>query len=216
MKMRMNIGCGQTPTAGWNNYDNSIAVLLANVPGVVSLARRLRLLDARQYEFAEFAGHAKIQWADGTRRIPAPPGSVDVLYTSHMLEHLTRADAVRFLRLALTALAPGGLVRIAVPDLRHHVDAYLKDGDAEAFMRNILLGKEHAVGFVARMKLLLLGERHHQWMYDGRSLCAMLTAVGFEDARVLPDGITGIANPGSLDLAERSPESVFVEARRPR
>ena len=44
----------------------------------------------------------------------------------------------------------------------------------------------------------------------------MLTAVGFEDARVLPDGITGIANPGSLDLAERSPESVFVEARRPR
>jgi hypothetical protein len=61
---------------------------------------------------------------------------------------------------------------------------------------------------------LALGEREHQWMYDGVSLCAMLVDAGFEDARVLPAGSAGIPDPGQLDLAERWPESVFIEARK--
>ena len=81
-------------------------------------------------------------------------------------------------------------------------------------MRHTLLGKEHSAGLFGRLLLLVLGERHHQWMYDGPSLCAMLIEAGFESAQVLPAGITSIPNPGQLDLAERSPESVFVEARK--
>jgi len=214
--VRINIGCGQTPTAGWENFDNSIGVLLARTPALLRLAKWLRILNRQQLQFAEFAARARIAWADATRRIPARTGSVDVLYSSHMLEHLSREGAARFLRLAYTALAPGGIIRIAVPDLRHHIDAYLANGDADEFMRNTLLGKEYAPGIFGRVMHLVLGERHHQWMYDGRSLCAMLIDAGFEDVHVLPAGRTGIPDPGQLDLAERSPESVFVEARKRR
>jgi SAM-dependent methyltransferase len=214
MTVRINIGCGQTPTAGWDNFDNSIGVLLARSPAALRVAKWLRILNRQQIQFAEFAARARIAWADATRRIPARTGSVDVLYSSHMLEHLSRDGAAKFLRIAHTALAPGGIIRIAVPDLRYHVEAYLASGDADTFMRHTLLGKEQGAGFLGRVLHLIVGERHHQWMYDGRSLCAMLTAAGFEDARVLPAGITGIPDPGQLDLAERSPESVFVEARK--
>jgi hypothetical protein len=52
-------------------------------------------------------------------------------------------------------------------------------------------------------------------MYDGPSLCRLLEQQGFRDVRVWPAGETGIPIPGDLNLRERSPESVFVEARKP-
>ena len=32
MTVRINIGCGKTPTNGWINFDNSPAIKLANSP----------------------------------------------------------------------------------------------------------------------------------------------------------------------------------------
>ena len=49
-------------------------------------------------------------------------------------------------------------------------------------------------------------------MYDGKSLCNLLSSAGFEEPRILETGLTTIPDPGMLDLKERSPESVFVEA----
>ena len=49
-------------------------------------------------------------------------------------------------------------------------------------------------------------------MYDGKSLTRLLSEAGFVDARVMPAGLTNIADPHGLDLAERAAESVYVEA----
>ena len=49
-------------------------------------------------------------------------------------------------------------------------------------------------------------------MYDGRSLARLLVESGFVGATVMPAGTTNIPDPGSLDLEERSEESVYVEA----
>ena len=49
-------------------------------------------------------------------------------------------------------------------------------------------------------------------MYDGKSLCNLLSSAGFEEPRILETGLTTIPDPGMLDLKERSHESVFVEA----
>jgi hypothetical protein len=43
----------------------------------------------------------------------------------------------------------------------------------------------------------------------------LLTISGFECARALPPGQTGIKDPGSLDLYERSSESIYLEALAP-
>jgi hypothetical protein len=52
-------------------------------------------------------------------------------------------------------------------------------------------------------------------MYDGPSLVRLLNGEGFFGARIVPPGVTGIADPGALDLRERADESVYVEARKP-
>ena len=211
--MRINIGCGQTPTEGWHNYDNSLSVRLAQVPLVVGWLDMLKLLAPSQKEMIAAARAKRIRYANAVERIPEPDHSVEVLYTSHMVEHLDRDEVQRFFAEARRVLKQGGIIRIAVPDVRFHIDRYLQTGDADGFIEGIRLGRRKPRGFVQRAKHSVVGDREHHWMYDGPSLCRSLSSAGFVDARVLETGSTTIPDPGSLDLAERAPESVFVEAR---
>ena len=209
---RLNIGCGATPTPGWVNYDGSIGVHLAALPALVSVMTKLGLLSNMQYHLISVVKQEGIKYANAVKRIPEPDHSADVLYTCHMLEHLDRREVELFLKEARRVLIPDGIIRIAVPDLKYHIENYLKDQDAEAFIRNIQLAGNKPKGLIEKLKHFIVGERHHLWMYDGVSLCRLLLASGFRNPRVLGAGQTTIPNPGRLDLAERVPESVFVEA----
>ncbi len=213
--LRVNIGCGQTPTAGWKNFDNSWSIRLSSHPTATRLLSLAGFITPTRMSFLTMARRANIQWADATRRIPLETGSVDALYSSHMIEHLDRAEANRFLNEARRVLRSGGVLRLAAPDIRFHVDNYLTDLDADHFIAMTLLTRPRLRGLRAKLKYLAVGDRDHQWMYDGNSLVKLLTAVGFADARVMPAGATLISEPAALDLSERSPESVFVEALNP-
>ena len=115
--VRINVGCGATPTLGWLNFDNSPTVRLSRHPLMLALLRHVRLIAEEQLRFASVAREAQIRWADASVRIPLADGTVGVVYTSHMLEHLDCLEARRFLTEILRVLAPGGIVRVAVPDL---------------------------------------------------------------------------------------------------
>jgi len=214
--MRVNIGCGRTPTEGWRNFDNSPSLLLARVPLLPRVLRRTRLLSAAQAEFVDWARAHGVEHADATRTLPLATGSCEAVYSSHMLEHLDRAGATAFLSEALRVLAPGGVLRLAVPDLGRLVESYVASRDADRFIASSLLAVPAPRSLVQRLRAAAVGPRHHQWMYDGASLCALLGACGFEDAREVAAGETGLADPGALDLFERADESVYVEARKPR
>ena len=62
--------------------------------------------------------------------IPFVDESFDVVYHSHVLEHFSRSQAVFFLRECFRVLKPGGLLRVAVPDLENIVRAYVAALDA--------------------------------------------------------------------------------------
>lgn len=64
--------------------------------------------------------------------IPFADDSFDVVYHSHVLEHFSRSQAVFFLRECFRVLRPGGLLRMAVPDLENIARAYLAALDAAA------------------------------------------------------------------------------------
>ncbi len=147
--------------------------------------------------------------------LPFEPNSVKVLYSSHMLEHLDRVEARKFLAEAMRVLAPGGIIRLVVPDLQMRARAYLQTGDADTFM-SALGSREHSLHtFGAKLKFLALGDRGHQWMYDAASLVALLESCGFIGARSVNAGETSIADPGELDLRERMEESIYIEAWKP-
>lgn len=212
--MRINVGCGQTPTPGWRNFDNSPSLRLAQVPLVPELLRKLGLINHIQYKFVQFAREHQIEHGDARKGLPVGDGSVDVVYSSHMLEHLDSIEASAFLREAFRVLRPGGILRIAVPDLENQVAQYEESGDADAFIEGTYLCVPRARSFGERLRLMLAGTRHHQWMYDGRSLVRILQVHGFVNAEVLPPGQTKIEAPGALDLGERATESVYVEGEK--
>ncbi|MBA3704730.1 MAG: methyltransferase domain-containing protein [Bacteroidetes bacterium] len=49
--------------------------------------------------------------------IPFPDNSFEVIYHSHVLEHFPKAKAEDFIKECYRVLNPGGMIRIAVPDL---------------------------------------------------------------------------------------------------
>jgi len=213
--MRVNVGCGQTPTVGWLNYDNSISLLLARIPGLSALLSQTGVLGDQQRRFIEFARSCRIRYANAVRHIPLASGSVEVLYSSHMIEHLDRTEVVSFLTEARRVLSSGGVIRIACPDLRRKAEAYLTSGDADAFVESLHICRPRPRTLVRRLCFLLVGPRHHQWMYNGESLCRLLLSVGFTDVSIVSAGRSRLPDLGSLDLKERVEESIYVEAVAP-
>src|SRR5690606_23946475 len=63
---------------------------------------------------------------DVARGIPAGDASVDMVYHSHMLEHIPRDRVGDFLREVRRVLKPGGVHRIVVPDLELLVRRYVE------------------------------------------------------------------------------------------
>ncbi len=49
--------------------------------------------------------------------IPFPDRSFDVVYHSHVLEHLSKSEASKFLKECSRVLRPQGVLRVVVPDL---------------------------------------------------------------------------------------------------
>ncbi len=66
-----------------------------------------------------------IRAADISRGIPYPDQTFSVVYHSHLLEHLQKQEAFSFIQDCYRVLKPGGVIRIAVPDLEQIARSYL-------------------------------------------------------------------------------------------
>jgi SAM-dependent methyltransferase len=79
-----------------------------------------------------------VRACDLRQGLPFPDRSFDVVYHSHVLEHLPRAAAIPFLSDVARVLRPQGMLRVVVPDLERIARLYLESlegviaGDAAA------------------------------------------------------------------------------------
>jgi FkbM family methyltransferase len=83
-----------------------------------------------------------------TRRsgFPCAADSVAAVYSSHMIEYLDRSEARAFPAEVWRVLSPGGMVRIAVPDLSPLIGRYGLTGDADEFVTRIRVGLNPPAG----------------------------------------------------------------------
>ncbi|MEP7375337.1 MAG: methyltransferase domain-containing protein [Chitinophagaceae bacterium] len=71
----------------------------------------------------------KCNFLDG---IPFETGRFDLVYHSHVLEHFAKADGEKFIAECYRILKPGGVIRIALPNLEVIAKEYLKNLDRAA------------------------------------------------------------------------------------
>lgn len=138
-RLLVHLGCGEIDKPGWVNVD---ARSFPHVHVVTQRPDRLSLF---------------------------PDGSVDLVYLSHVLEHLPRARIGSALSEFFRILRPGGTVRVSVPDFDLLVEMYQSSG------RNVMAITQPLMG----------GQRSewdfHYTVFNRPHLQGLLEGAGFED-----------------------------------
>jgi SAM-dependent methyltransferase len=60
------------------------------------------------------------------KRLPLPSEDAELIYSSHFLEHIPKANVDAFLRECYRVLQPNGLLRLVLPDFEEMARTYLK------------------------------------------------------------------------------------------
>jgi predicted SAM-dependent methyltransferase len=189
-QLRLNLGCGHVTPPGWLNVDGSNRAWLASrFPAVDRLLTGAKLIPP-----SEFTGHTT--YANISRAFPWPDGTASAVYMGEVLEHFTAETGEALVRRCHRVLAPGGVLRLRVPDNARFWTNYLKEYAAvrerprqewttehtrwiEWFFRDICVTKPgrftpHSFG------------HYHKWMYDDVSLIALFEKVGFREVDRMP------------------------------
>lgn len=124
-------------------------------------------------------------YMDGTKPWIFEDGSLSHVYADNMIEHVPLAGGRVFFAEAYRCLRPGGVIRLVTPDVRTHVDMYLKGGDV---VQSNLADEYRSLGVVIEHPIDLLrtpiGEfgHHSGYVYDFETLDAELQRAGFKPA----------------------------------
>jgi predicted SAM-dependent methyltransferase/glycosyltransferase involved in cell wall biosynthesis len=158
--IRVNLGSFTVMFKGWKNID---------------------ILDVSQYANAHGFEFIKCDVKDG---LPFKANSVEMIYSSHMFEHLTRPEIQAVLNDCNRVLKLNGPIRIAVPDLDTLVHLY-----AEGSLKKIITDNEgvNAAPDNAAAFWHILTD-NHKTALDFPGMTNMLLQAGFTDIRKAQPG----------------------------
>jgi len=201
----INLGCGLSVASGWLNLDNSLNARLAKHRLLRKVLWKLGVLSDHHYSVK---WPASVISYDLRKPLPYAGSSIDYVYTSHFLEHLSRDHAQKLIKEAHRVLKRGGIIRIVVPDLALGVRQYV------AAMQVDPQNAKAATEFLEWLQLSRPNVRDpHLWMYDAPSLAAMLKDCGFINAVVCEYKKGRVPDCDILD--NRPIDSLHLEAEKP-
>lgn len=150
---------------------------------------------------------------DLRRRLPFGDGSVHILFTEHLLEHLDYEEEVPLLlRECHRVLQHDGLLRVVVPDGERYLRSYCEPGWSAMEDFSPLLELR---SFRTKMEVVNAHMRlryQHRFSYDYEALEVALRDAGFTNVVRKEFGMSFLQE-ACLDTPERSSESLYVEAR---
>lgn len=154
-KLKLHIGCGTNYFEDWTNIDNNSD-------------NNIQRLD--------------LNW-DLRNPLPYDDDSVDFIFNEHFLEHLSVQEGLIALMGFRRILKPGGVLRVAMPDLADVVKLYNNDNwkaeNAEFFAK-------FGLDFIqTKAELINISFRAwgHQWLYDWEELNRRLKEAGFTNIK---------------------------------
>jgi predicted SAM-dependent methyltransferase len=164
---QLNFGCGQFPLPGWTNIDNG---------------------DGVNWTAPQLEGVIHLDVFEALEELP--PGCARFITSEHFFEHFTLEDGHRIIGGWFAALAPGGVLRIVMPDLEREARLYLRqlhvaDDAAVDYHRRSWLNTRYAFQpreQLTRAMVLNFGMRldGHKFFYDLETITQSLRLAGFE------------------------------------
>lgn len=203
--MNLNLGCGSHLIDGWVNVDYALGARLMKIPFFRTFNRKARLFNLDWND--EICLHnlaKKFPWADS---------AIDIIYSSHTLEHFSKEDGLRLLAECHRVLRTKGIIRIVVPDLRHVVEEYLEGNiKADNFVEELGVLYEDSNNALKK-RLSPFFSFPHKCMYDNARLLEILDGIGF-DASTRDTLDSEIEEIRMVELVGRTENAVIVEGRK--
>jgi len=217
--IKLNLGCGSVRPQSWINTDSS---LNANVQRIPLIGKSIaRLFNPVQYD------SSNIVYMNLNKKWRYADNSIDIVYASHLFEHLSLKATAIFLKEAYRTLKPGGVMRIVVPDLfqisKKYINEYEKldsNQDTTIFiMWAINMHREGQYGnpnFFKKLVYEFQGYPHqHKYMYDPKSLSHTVLKYGFESPLLLEYGVSTYINEiKDVEGTKESYLSVYLEVKK--
>lgn len=200
--VKVNLGSSLLVADGWVNIDCNLSALVAGWPrpalrGAYRLARISAELSEAEYidllERHRFI-HYNLEYG-----IPLPDATVDYLFASHFLEHLSQRHGELLTHEAARVLRPGGVIRIAVPDL---TACMVRDQTGDRGPALDAISDDRGLGHFAR----------HRYMYDFPMLVDLLNRAGLGDVRRCEFREGRVPD---IEVLDNRPGSLVVEAAKP-
>jgi predicted SAM-dependent methyltransferase len=155
-----------------------------------------------------------VEW-DSRRTLPIGDGGARGIRAEQFVEHLeTREELPSFLADCRRALAPGGTLRVIVPDAERYLQAYCR-GDLTGFW-DLEVPNPFPDDLPTRMDVInhVFHQWHeHRWAYDFETLEHRLRAAGF--TRICRAGYLSSCDPAlGQDRDVHAAYSLYVEATK--
>jgi SAM-dependent methyltransferase len=179
-RLYINIGCGPTGQIdGFENLDNSLAVLLAKSNILKILLYKLNIISSEKYH----ADWSSVKWCNVSKGLHYSNGSVDKIYSSHFLEHIPQDKGLFVLGECFRILKPGGVFRIVVPDMLWYASKYVQCTIDLVNGIDLSDNRSYHDDFINTICGAYLSKSRfglgHSYMYDLPTLVSMLKYVGF-------------------------------------
>jgi len=147
--------------------------------------------------------------ADISKGLPIESDSLDYAVSIHSLPEVSYPDLVPTLAELRRVLKPGGVLRVALPDLDRGIAAYQR-GDKDYF----LIPDDEVKSVGAKFIVQMLWYGYTRLLFTHDFIIEMLEKAGFSKAERCSHKVTRSAWPEITDLDNREAESLFVEATK--
>ena len=180
--VKLNVGCGTDYKDGWINVDNNSD-------------DNIKKLD--------------LNW-DLTNPLPYKKNSMDFIFNEHFLEHLTVEEGQNAIKDFMRVLKPGGVLRIAMPDL----EVVVNDYSNIPLEKNPVI-KRFNIDFVrTRAEWLNMSFRWwgHKWLYDWEELERRLQEAGCK--KIKRQKLKQSSHPELRNLEIRDESNLIAEVTK--
>lgn len=205
--LKINLGCGSHIPNGWVNVDYALGAWVAKLPVFSIINKKFKIIN---FDWSE-----KIFMHDLRKKFPWEDNSVDVVYSSHTLEHLSKSEGQHFLTECHRVLKPNGIIRIIVPDLRAIANKYMQgEIPADEMLDELYVSYESPNDGVLKQKLAPFIRFPHKCMYDTPTLLRIMSEIGFEVAskHAFESEIDDVR---MIEHSDRTDEAVIIEGKKP-